>query len=102
MDLEETEAFNSSSELLITMDLEETEAFNASTEWLITMDHGSRFQFHIVRGKNDYFLYRILQGRIMKNEECLCCDFLRVAFSLTFYSNRYFITRYLIYDGKDK
>jgi hypothetical protein len=32
MDLEETEASNASSEVLITMDLEETEAFNASTE----------------------------------------------------------------------
>jgi hypothetical protein len=32
MDLEETETFNASSEVLITMDLEETEAFNASTE----------------------------------------------------------------------
>jgi hypothetical protein len=32
MDLEDTEAFNASSEVLITMDLEETEAFNASTE----------------------------------------------------------------------
>jgi hypothetical protein len=40
MDLEETEAFNASTEWLITMDIEETEAFNASTElWVTQLKH---------------------------------------------------------------
>jgi hypothetical protein len=38
---------------------------------------GSWFQSDIIRGKNDFCLCWVLQGRIIKDEECMFRDFLK-------------------------
>jgi len=52
--------------------LEETTALNVSIEPLKTMGCGSRFQSDIARGKTDYCLWWILQGKWKRRSACDC------------------------------
>ena len=56
-------------------------------------------QTDIIRGKNHCCLCRVLQGRIMKCEKCMCRDCLKVGSSL-FFSDSYILVYYALYHHK--
>ena len=73
---------------------------NVSIERIKTIGGcGSQLQADIIRGKNHCCLCRVLQGRIMKCEKCMCRDCLKVGSSL-FFSDSYILVYYALYHHK--
>ena len=58
----------------------------ALTKPLKTISYDSRFQSDIVQGKNDFWLYWALQGRIMIVVECMFHYYINIVFKLRFHS----------------
>jgi hypothetical protein len=56
------------------------------TKPLKTISYDSRFQSDIVQGKNDFWLYWALQGRIMIVVECMFHYCINIVFKLRFHS----------------